>query len=137
MQPHKKRILCVDDDEDVCLMITNLLGFIGYQVTTVQTVPDALKSIREDKFDLYLIDNWLPGGSGIDICRTIRADNPSVAIVFYSAAAFEDDRKRAIEAGADAYFLKPTEINKLVEAIRQMFDEEPSVQQSEKSISKS
>lgn len=135
MQPHKKRILCVDDDEDVCLMITNLLGFIGYQVTTVQTVPDALNSIREGKFDLYLIDNWLPGGSGIDICRTIRADNPSVAIVFYSAAAFEDDRKRAIEAGADAYFLKPTEINKLVEAIRQMFDEEPSLQRREKSIS--
>ncbi len=130
MLPHKKRILCVDDDEDVCLMITNLLGFIGYQVTTVQTVSDALNSIREGKFDLYLIDNWLPGGSGIDICRTIRADNPSVAIVFYSAAAFEDDRKRAIEAGADAYFLKPTEINKLVEAIRQMFDEEHSVQRT-------
>jgi DNA-binding response OmpR family regulator len=128
MLPHKKRILCVDDDEDVCLMITNLLGFIGYQVTTAQTVPDALNSIRDDTFDLYLIDNWLPGGSGIDVCRMIRANYPKVAIVFYSAAAFEEDRRRAIEAGADAYFVKPTELNKLVDAIRQMFGEEQSLQ---------
>jgi len=72
MLPHQKHILCVEDDEETCLLISNLLGLINCDVTTVQSVDEALNKIKSGKFDLYLLDNWLPGGSGIELCRWIR-----------------------------------------------------------------
>ncbi|MBV9959956.1 MAG: response regulator [Acidobacteria bacterium] len=120
MLPHRKRILCVEDDEDVCSMIQTLLGFIGYDVTIVQTMAAALTGIEAEQFDLYLLDSWLPGGSGVDLCRNIRALGVVVPIIFYSGAAYEDDKRQALEAGADAYLIKPTDVHKLVETIKRL-----------------
>lgn len=120
MLPHKKRILCVEDDDDVCSMMTNLLGLVGYEVISAGTVAEALTRIKQDQFDLYLIDNWLPGGSGIELCRAIRAGNQRTPIIFYSGAAYDEDKQQAIEAGADVYLVKPADINKLVETVRRL-----------------
>jgi CheY-like chemotaxis protein len=120
MPPHAKRILCVDDDEDTCSMLTGLLGLVDCQATTAVTAAEALELIARGRFDLYLLDNWLPGVSGVEICREIRRSDPSTPIVFYSGAALESEREEALRAGAQAYLVKPGDVAVLVETVRRL-----------------
>lgn len=121
MLPEKsKRVLCVEDDESTCTMLSSLLNFIGCEVVTSDNVPDALSKIASGGFDLYLLDNWLPGGSGVDLCSKIRESDSSTPIIFYSGAAYQSDIDTALEAGAQAYLVKPDDTGKLVETVRRL-----------------
>ncbi|HEX8707205.1 MAG TPA: response regulator [Pyrinomonadaceae bacterium] len=120
MNPHQKHVLCVEDDEDTCIMINSLLGLINCEVTSVGTAGQARDRIAGGKFDLYLLDNWLPGGSGIELCRAIREEDSSTPIIFYSGAAYASDREQAMAAGAQAYLVKPAEISRLLDVIKQL-----------------
>ena len=120
MLPHQKHILCVEDDEETCLLISNLLSLINCDVTTVQSVGDALNKIKSGKFDLYLLDNWLPGGSGIELCRWIRERDTETPVVFYSGAGYETDKQEALAAGAQVYLVKPSDVSLLVTTIREL-----------------
>jgi DNA-binding response OmpR family regulator len=122
MQPHARRVLCVDDDSDTCEMISTLLGLIGYEVVSAQTVGQALECIKAERFDLYLLDNWLPGGSGVELCRTLRETNDSTPIIFYSGAGRTDDRQAALDAGAQVYLVKPADVGILVETVRRLLE---------------
>jgi DNA-binding response OmpR family regulator len=120
MPPQLKRILCVDDDEDTCSMLCGLLGLIDCEVVTALTAAEALELIERDRFDLYLLDNWLPGGSGVQLCRDIRRSDASTPIVFYSGAALEPEREEALKAGAQAYLVKPGDVASLLETVRRL-----------------
>jgi CheY-like chemotaxis protein len=120
MPPHFKRILCVDDDEDTCTMLSGLLGLVGCRTTTAGTAAEALELIACERFDLYLLDNWLPGGSGVELCREIRRSDPSTPIVFYSGAELDSEREEALAAGAQTYLVKPGDAAALVETIRRL-----------------
>lgn len=123
MNPHvsniPKRILCVEDDYDTSTMLCSLLGLINCEVVTSYSMVEGLGRAREERFDLFLLDSWLPGGSGIELCRKIREFDRDSPIIFYSAAGHEDERESAIDAGAQAYLIKPSDINKLLETVRQ------------------
>ena len=67
MNSHPKRVLCVEDKEDTCSMISAMLGLINCEAVSASTFNEARQRIREEQFDLYLLDNWLPGGTGIDL----------------------------------------------------------------------
>jgi DNA-binding response OmpR family regulator len=120
LPPHLKRVLCVDDDEDTCSMLCALLGLIGCQVSTAGTAPEALDMIARERFDLYLVDNWLPGGGGVELCRKIRESDLSTPIVFYSGAGLESEREEALAAGAQVYLVKPADVAVLVETVRRL-----------------
>jgi DNA-binding response OmpR family regulator len=64
-----------------------------------------------------LIDNWLPGESGVDLCRRLRQFDPNTPILFYSGAAYEQDKRAAFAAGAQGYLTKPMQIEQLVQEI--------------------
>ena len=120
MPPHAKRILCVDDDEDTCKMLCGLLGLVGCHATTAGTAAEALELIARERFDLYLLDNWLPGRSGVELCREIRRSDASTPVVFYSGAALVSEREEALAAGAQAYLVKPGDVAALVETVRRL-----------------
>jgi CheY-like chemotaxis protein len=120
LTPHPKRILCVDDDPDTCSMLCALLGLIGCQTSSAGTAQEALGLIAAGRFDLYLLDNWLPGGGGVELCRLLRDSDPSTPIVFYSGAALESEREEALAAGAQAYLVKPGDVALLVETVRRL-----------------
>lgn len=122
MGPHRRRVLCAEDEEDTCSMITSLLGLINCEVTGAHTFDQACEKIREKDFDLYLLDNWLPGGSGVELCRKIREFDHETPIIFYSGAAYETDRQEALSAGAQVYLVKPSDIDKLVETVKRFLD---------------
>ena len=112
------RVLCVDDDEDSRVMLTTLLKLALIEAKAVGTGAEALSSIQAEPFDLFMLDSRLPDVDGFELCRRLRAMNPHAPILFFSGAAFEADKKKGIEAGANAYVIKP-DLDGLVSSIRQ------------------
>jgi DNA-binding response OmpR family regulator len=78
-------------------------------VLSRSTIEAGLKAASEEKFDIYLLDLWLPDGSGMDLCKKIRQFDDKTPIAFYSAAALAVDRDAALQSGAQAYLVKPTD----------------------------
>src|ERR1700755_113631 len=116
MTPYTKRILCVDDEEDTLDMLCGLLGLVNCEVLTAGTMAEALEMIAAGgAFDLYLLDYWLPGGSGAGLCRRIRETDPHTPVVFYSGASLDSEREEALAAGAQAYLVKPRDLGLLLE----------------------
>ena len=113
------RVLCVEDDVDTCELITMWLKMESdlYEVTSVHHPKDAIKLVKRDKFDIYVIDSWLPEMSGIDLCKHIRETDPTTAIVFFSGAVQKVEEERARAAGANEYLIKPIESEKFVSTI--------------------
>lgn len=114
----RPRVLCVDDDADSREMLINLLKVALIEDKAVGTAAHALSSIQTERFDLYLLDAWLPEIDGFELCRRIRDFDEDTPILFFSGAAYEADKKRGIEAGANAYVIKP-DISGLVRRVKQ------------------
>jgi DNA-binding response OmpR family regulator len=117
MRNAKKRILGVEDDLDSCEMLAKFPGILGYEVISVNNAGDALRIVRIEKFDAYVLDNWLPDMTGIELCKQIRAFDRHTPIIFYSAAARQADHQEAMEAGAQSYISKPGNLDELEETI--------------------
>lgn len=117
----RRRILCADDNDDTCFMLSALLTQSNYETKSASTVAETLRLAQSEGFDLYMLDNIFPDGTGIELCRKLRAFDPSTPILFYSGAAFESDKQQAIAAGAQAYLTKPS-IDGLVETITNLLN---------------
>lgn len=119
-KPPSRRILCVEDNQDTC----EVVGFIfrDYEMVFAGTVKDAKPHIENEEFDLYMLDNWLPDGSGIELCEKIRALKPDTPIIFTSAVGMKSDVDEAIAAGADRYILKPVEPDNLRKVVKELLE---------------
>ena len=113
-----KSILCVEDDPDTCEILSILLR--EYTFDYAHTIKSALPKLRDRAHDLYILDNWLPDGSGVSLCREIRKLYPDVPVVFTSAVARRADIDEAIAAGADRYLLKPCEPEELQRIVKEL-----------------
>ena len=91
----KGRVLCSEDDADFRELIVLVLKGSGYQVVCTETGTQALDLTKNGSFDLFLVDNWMPGITGPVLTRLIREFNQTTPILFYSAAAFESDMQLA------------------------------------------
>jgi two-component system, OmpR family, response regulator len=117
MPLNKGHILYVEDHEDTRELVVLVLQQQNYDVTTSASIEDAVELASESKYDLYLLDSWLPDGSGLDLCRRIREFDMRTPILFYSAAAYEVDRELALRSGAQAYLVKPTLNSELCDVV--------------------
>ena len=124
--PSQTRVLYVDDDPDSREMLKTLLAISRIDVTAVATAESAMSLINAERFDAYLLDSWLPDTDGFELCRLMRKTNPTTPVLFFSGAAYEADKKRGIEAGANAYVIKP-DLDGLLESIKQFVSHEESV----------
>ena len=84
-----------------------------YKFTFAHDFDEGLRLARRGYFDLYILDYWLPGGSGIGLCRLISKFDPHTPIMFYSAAAYERDIHEALRSGAQSYLVKPVRFDDL------------------------
>lgn len=117
MQFPPTRILCVDNDEDTCLMMKVLLNTWGHETTLAITAAEGFRLAQNERFDLCLLDTSLPDESGIELCKRIcDLDNPS-PVVFISGHARDADKMRGLNAGALAYFTKPLNFDELEETM--------------------
>ena len=124
MKPTAGHILYVEDDEDIRDLVTFVLVRGDFDVVAARDYEDALLLAREGRFDLYLIDNWLVGGSGIELCRRLRELDPRTPVLFYSGAAYERDKQQAFAAGAQGYLVKPADNDDLIKEISRIISAE-------------
>lgn len=100
-------VLYAERNEDSGTMLMALLGFACINVTVTRSIRETVDSAMAGKFDLYLLGGQFRDGEGTELCRTLLALTPQKPVVFYSADAFESNRRGALEAGAAAYIVKP------------------------------
>lgn len=112
-----RRILVVDDEREVVSLIEKYLLREGYAVRTAGTAERALQLIRQEKYDLIILDVILPGSNGLDICRQLRQDS-MVPILLISAKADDADKVLGLGLGADDYITKPFSLNELVARVK-------------------
>lgn len=116
----KGRILFTEDDADTRELTIVMLQFAGYEVVCTDDPQEALNLIQTQKFDLCLMDNWMPGISGEDLCKQIRSFDKKTPILFYSGAAYQSDKVRALEAGAQGYLVKPVSEDELIAEVKRI-----------------
>ncbi|HET6862149.1 MAG TPA: response regulator [Pyrinomonadaceae bacterium] len=114
------RILCTEDDLDTREMLLVLLENSGYDVVCANDAQQAYSLITTEQFDLLLVDNWMPGGSGLELVRAVRSAGQSTPILFYSGAAAAADKQEALDAGAQGYLTKPIGIADLVSEVERL-----------------
>ena len=107
-----RRILHVEDDADNREMVRLMLS--DHQVISVETCAEGLVAAQQHDFDLYLIDNNLEDGLGVDLCREIRRFDKETPIVFCSGFTDEAHQRSALEFGASAFLEKPFDREHLV-----------------------
>ena len=100
------RILVVDDEPQIRRVLRTTLSAQGYEVFDARTGEEALDAIREQRFDLILLDMNMPGMGGLAACREIRAGSDT-AIIMLTVRDSEHDKVTALDAGADDYITKP------------------------------
>ena len=105
------QVLCVDDCLDTCDLLSIALPQVNF--VFAHTFSSARDLAKFGSFDFFLIDNWLPDGSGIELCREIRKVDANTPIVFLSAATYRQDHDEAMAAGATAYIDKPVNLTQL------------------------
>jgi DNA-binding response OmpR family regulator len=88
-------------------MLGLLLQMAFIETKAVGTAAEALSSIQAERFDLYLLDSQLPDLDGFELCRQVRDLDAHTPILFFSGAAYETDKQKGLEAGANAYVNKP------------------------------
>lgn len=118
--PLNKRILCVDDSGDDRELSSFILTEAGYEVEAAHSVADALRLMENSVFHLCLSDISLPDGTGFELLDTVRAADAFLPFIILSADARLTTQQEAIEAGAQAFFCKPIDYDRLVETINQL-----------------
>jgi DNA-binding response OmpR family regulator len=113
----KRTILLVEDEESITTPLAEALERDGFEPTIAHTAADALARARQARPDLVLLDLMLPDGSGLDVCRELRASS-SVPIIILSARGEEADRVVGLELGADDYVVKPFSAREVIARIR-------------------
>jgi two-component system cell cycle response regulator len=104
------RILIIDDDPDACELLRTFFSVEGYTVDTCLDGPTALETFRADPHDAVITDIRMPKMDGIQVLRGLKAIDPDVGVIIYSASVIEERTKIAIDAmrgGAADYFVKP------------------------------
>ena len=113
----KKRILIVDDDENIAELISLYLLKECFDTEIVSNGEDAIEKVKIYHPDLILLDIMLPGMDGYDVCREIRKDN-NVPIIMLSAKGEVFDKVLGLKIGADDYMIKPFDSNELVARVQ-------------------
>lgn len=117
--PKVNRVLVVDDSPAIVDSIEMMLDFEGFEIEKFYKGSDMLKSLEvKSKPDLILMDMWLSGEDGRDICREIKANNNLKDIPVLIMSASRGLEQSALDAGADAFIAKPFDLDDMVDKIR-------------------
>ena len=110
-------ILVVEDEEAIRSGLCDVLGYHGYGATAVESGEEGLRCALEGDYALVLLDVMLPGLSGFDVCRALRAKRPQQGILLLTARGAEEDVVHGFRCGADDYVTKPFSVSELMARI--------------------
>ena len=118
--PFPARLLYVEDHSDTRDLISFVLREEGFEVVTLANPQEAIHLAETERFSLYILDNWMEGMSGIELCTRLREFDVTTPILFFSGAARELDKQNAIACGAQGYLCKPSTLDALIVQIRKL-----------------
>ncbi len=113
----QKRVLVVEDDRKTAELVKLYLERAGYGVVVAYEGDAALERMRQQEFDLVVLDIMLPGMDGLNVCRQIRLES-DVPIIMLTARVTESDRLQGFDSGADDYVVKPFSPRELVARVQ-------------------
>ena len=113
------KILAVDDELDVLLIVKTTLQSDGYEVETASNGTDALALAREISPDLILLDMMMPGMSGLDVLGELKADDSTctIPVIMLTGLSEKDKIQKALVSGTDYYIVKPFDFQDLLSKI--------------------
>ena len=120
MNSNPPRILFVDDHQDTLDLFELALSQQNYEVVTASSIERAIQETNDKHFDLLILDSRVGDGSGVDLCISIRKRDQVTPIVFCSGLTSENYRREALDAGAQAYLLKPVSIADLYSTVSEL-----------------
>jgi len=124
----KKSILLVEDEENLHEALKLNLELEGYDVTSAFDGVSALNAVRDEYFDLIVLDVMLPEMDGISVAETIRISNNEVPILILSAKNSSADRVLGLKKGADDYLTKPFNLEELLLRVHKLIDKNKRLQ---------
>ncbi|MEL6813824.1 MAG: two-component system response regulator RppA [Cyanobacteria bacterium J06598_3] len=122
------RILLVDDEVELTDPLTRLLQRQDYTVDVASDGTTGCTLATSDRYDLLILDWMLPGKTGLDICREVRALGQTTPVLFLTAKDTLDDRVDGLDAGADDYLVKPFELRELLARVRALLRRPPTLE---------
>jgi CheY-like chemotaxis protein len=125
------RILVADDDPVILRLLQVNFNLEGYEVHTATRGEEALEKAKEHLPDIILLDVMMPGVDGWEVCRRLKEDQATAAIpvIFLSARAQDQDRRRGYELGVVAYVTKPFDPGELIEVVQRSLSGTPEPQE--------
>ncbi len=120
-----KKILLVDDEESLVMLLSERLKFNGYDVITASDGQEGLDKAKKEKPDLILLDVMMPKMNGYQVSRLLKFDQrfKHIPIIMLTARTQAIDMKTGKETGADAYITKPFESENLIAEIKKFLKE--------------
>lgn len=113
---NQKKLLLIDDDPNLILLVKDYLEFRGYEVITAENGREALEVLESNTPDMIICDVMMPEMDGYSLVSTIRSDPKTswIPVLFLSAKGQSQDRVKGLNIGADVYMVKPFEPEELV-----------------------
>ena len=118
MSPEQNRLLIVDDDPELLRFLIEELSVAGHQCIGCDNGQDALINLRQQEFELVLLDWTLPDFTGLELCRRLRRSGNTTPVLMITARDDIDERVRALDAGVDDYLTKPFNLKELHARVR-------------------
>lgn len=112
------RILIVDDEEDLVSAMAERLALRGFDVQTATSGTEALQQVAEHDFSVLLIDVKMPGIGGLELTAEIKRKRPGLPVILFTGHSSIADAERGIQEGAFGYLMKPIDLDKLIENIK-------------------
>lgn len=113
------RILIVDDEDQICEMLEDFLGGLGYETFTAMTGDDAIRLVKEARPHLMLLDIRMPETDGIEVLRSVRTIDQEIGIIMMTGYHDVDIAQRALKLGASDFLTKPIDMSYLETSVRQ------------------
>ncbi|MEM3623100.1 MAG: response regulator [Candidatus Bathyarchaeia archaeon] len=113
------RILIVDDDENIRKVLTTILEEEGYQIDSAETAKKAIEKTKKNFYNIALIDIRLPDMEGIELLTKMKDTTPRMRKVIITGYPTLQNAIEAVNRGADAYIVKPFDMDKVLETIRE------------------
>jgi len=120
----EKRILIIDDDEDIVESLSTLLSNAGYVVDVALNGEEAIKKSKEKVYNVALIDVVLPDMTGIDLLTKLEERKPATRKIIITGYASLDNAVKALNLGADAYLIKPVDPEELISTVKKQIEEQ-------------
>jgi two-component system, OmpR family, response regulator len=120
------KVLIVDDELDICYLLSSLLRQRNFVTGFVNTISDAVNALQVNTPDILFLDNHLPDGFGLDFIPQIKKNYPDVKVIMITAHDGAVERKKAHDGGVDLFVAKPLNKKLINDAIDKLYSSDPA-----------